>query len=268
MSQPVKSSLLFEFETHKGKLRSYFFRLITNREDVEDILQDTYIKASEKLHTFEQRSSLKTWLFTIATNLAKDLLRTKKRWSANAMDMAKEASMQHPEIHIAQFLKINQTSPQGAFEIKEHIHFCFTCIGKTLPVEQQVAVLLKEVYDFKVSEVARILNQTEGVVKHLLFNGRKTMQDIFENRCSLINKEGACHQCSELNGLFNPKQNTHEQLMKIELAKQAGTKTGEQLFNLRTKLIKAIDPYESSGADLQFCHFDHVGNVVENALAV
>ena len=257
------ATLQSTFKTHSPQLRSYLFRLTAHKEDTEDLLQDTYIKASEKLHTFENRSSLKTWIFTIATNLAKDYLRTKKRWAVDTMDKAKEESLRHPEIYIARFMEINQSSPQGAFEIREHINFCFTCIGKTLPIEQQVALLLKEVFDYKISELARIMETTEGVVKHLLFNARKTMQHIFEKRCSLINKQGICHQCSELNGMFNPKQNFQEQLLKLGLGNHDAAKDAEKLFQLRTGIVKAIDPYESSGAELQFCHFEHLHNVVE-----
>jgi len=257
------TSLQSVFETHSPQLRSYLFRLTAHREDAEDLLQDTYIKASEKLHTFENRSSLKTWIFTIATNLAKDYLRARKRWAGDLMDKAKEESLRHPEIYISRFMEINQSSPQGAFEIREHINFCFTCIGKTLPIEQQVALLLKEIFDYTISEVAHIMETTEGVVKHLLFDARKTMRHIFEKRCSLINKQGVCHQCSELNGIFNPKQDFQEQLLKLGLGNHDAGGDNEKLFRLRMGIIKSIDPYESNGAELQFCHFDHLNRVAE-----
>jgi RNA polymerase sigma-70 factor (ECF subfamily) len=239
------------------------FRITAHKEDTEDLVQDTYLKASEKLHTFESRSSLKTWIFTIGTHLAIDYLRTKKKWPLNAIDLAREESMRHPEIHISRFLAVNQTSPQGAFEVREHINFCFTCIGKTLPMDQQVALLLKEIFDFKISELVLILNLSEGVVKHLLLEARKTMQDIFEKRCSLINKNGVCHQCSELQGIFNPKQNFQEQLLKTGLKNESSGKKIKQHFEWRTKIAKAIDPFESKGADLQFCHFRHINNVLK-----
>src|ERR1041384_6556691 len=188
-----------EFENNRNKLRSFVFRLTTNRADTEDILQDTYLKASTRLETFKGVSSLKTWIFSIAANLAKDHLRSKKRWPSNAMDLAKEETLRDPERYLSQFHKIN-ASPNGAFELKEHINFCYTCIGKTLPVDQQMVILLKEVFGFKIPEIKEITGKTEGVVKHALLDARKTMQDIFDERCALINKAGVCHQCSELTG--------------------------------------------------------------------
>lgn len=258
-----QDTLLVEFETIRPKLKSYLFRITAHKEDTEDLLQETYIKVSDKLLTFQKKSSLKTWIFAVATNLAKDYLRTKTRWLPNAMDLAREESNNHPEIHIARFLEINETSANGRFVLREHINFCFTCIGKTLPVEQQVVVLLKEIFDFKINEVATIINKTEGAVKHLLLNSRKTMKDIFDYRCSLTNKKGVCYQCSELNGLFNPKQNFQEQKIKTGLEYESSDTTKKQLFKLRTNIAKAINPYKCDGSDLQFFHFDHINNVLD-----
>ena len=117
-------------------------------------------------------------------------------------------------------MHIRSTSLQGAFEIKEHITLCFTCISKSLPLEQQLCLFLKEVYEFKVSEVATIIDTSEAMVKYYLHNGRAKMIDIFDGRCALINKEGICYQCSELNGIYNPKQKFQEEIVKIEMAKK------------------------------------------------
>jgi RNA polymerase sigma-70 factor (ECF subfamily) len=61
-----------EFQQASGQLKSYILRITASVVDTEDIVQDTYIKATEKLHTFKGQSSLRTWLFAIASNLAKD----------------------------------------------------------------------------------------------------------------------------------------------------------------------------------------------------
>lgn len=257
-----------EFSSFSKQLTAFAFRITTNISDAEDIVHDTYIKATERLSTFRGDSALKTWVFTIASNLAKDHLKAKKRWPVNAMDLAREQSMKQPEVHIAKFLEINSTTNESKFELREHIHFCFTCIGKSLPIEQQIAILLKEIFEFKVSEIALILESTEGVVKHLLLNSRKTMQDIFDHRCSLINKNGVCHQCSELTGLFNPKQNFQEELIKIGLENAANDKSKDTLFNLRLNIAKAIDPISCVGKDLQLFHFEHIDNVIDGKYAL
>jgi RNA polymerase sigma-70 factor (ECF subfamily) len=238
------------FAGFQTQLKSYLYRLVTDRNDVDDLTHDTFIRAFDKISTFHQDSSLKTWVFKIATNLAYDHLRKLKRWPADAQDQGATLAIGTEEI-AQSFRIVHQTFNAGAYEMKEHIDFCFTCISKTLPIENQVAMILKDIYDFPVKEICLILDKTEGVVKHLLNFSRDTMTTIFDNRCALVNKNGVCDQCSQLNGIFNPKQDQQEQRMKLELVKESKKFNRVELFALRTQLVKAIDPLHSSGADLQ-----------------
>lgn len=251
-----------EFETFQGELKSFILRMTASVQDAEDIVQETYIKAHAKLNTFRGESSLKTWVFSIASNLARDLLRSKKRWPETVTDICREESLGNPQF-FQEALQIRQTSPQGNFEIKEHIALCFTCVSKSLPLEQQLALLLKEVYGFSMKEIASILNQTEAMVKYYLHTSRSRMIEVFDQRCSLINKQGICHQCTELNGIFNPKQKAQEELVKIEMAKDAENKSKEELFDLRMKILQELDPFESGAAELQLHHLEYNRQVME-----
>ena len=252
-----------EFEENIGPLKSYLLRITASVSDSEDLTHDTYIRSMNSLHTFRGDSSLKTWLFTIATNLAKDNLRMQRRWSENVTDITKEAALADPQF-FRESMNIRMSSVNGQYEAKEHIALCFTCISKSLPVEQQLCLFLKEVYEFKVSEISIILHSTEAMVKYYLNTGRGKMITIFEGRCALINKKGVCHQCSELNGIYNPKQNTQAELMKIDLVKQAEKKDKEHLFDFRMKILKGIDPFESKASALQLHHLEYNRQVMEN----
>ncbi|HYD22387.1 MAG TPA: RNA polymerase sigma factor [Flavipsychrobacter sp.] len=263
--QNSKEELAREFENIRAQLKSYILRITASRTDAEDIVQDTYLKAHEKLDTFRGESSLKTWLFAIASNLVKDNLRAQKRWVENVTDICKEAAMGDPQF-FGEAMQISATSPQGAFEIKEHIAFCFTCIAKSLPLEQQVCLLLKEVYDFKVSEIAVITDITEAMVKYHLHTGRSKMIKVFDGRCALVNQQGVCHQCSELNGIFNPHQKLQEELVKIDMAHEAAGGNKEHLFDLRMQVVQGIDPFESGAAELQLHHLEHNRKVMEKYL--
>ena len=257
--------LTSQFITFQGELKSFLLRMTASVQDAEDIVQDTYLKAQAKMNTFRGESSLKTWIFTIASNLARDLLRSKKRWPETVTDICREESLQNRQF-FQEAMQIRETSPQGKFEIKEHIAFCFTCVSKSLPLEQHLALLLKEIYGFKVVEIAQIMNQTEAMVKYYLHVSRSKMIEIFDHRCSLINKQGICHQCTELNGIFNPKQKTQEELVKIEMAREAENKSKEELFDLRMKILQELDPFESGAAELQLHHLEHNRQVMEKYL--
>jgi RNA polymerase sigma-70 factor, ECF subfamily len=252
-----------EFETARAQLKSYILRITASIEDTEDIVQDTFIKASTKLETFRAESTVKTWLFTIASNIAKDNLRAKKRWPETVTDICRGKALANPN-YFPEIAKIMQTSSQAEFEMKEHITFCLTCIAKSLPLEQQICLLLKEVYDFKVSEIEEIIGTTEAMVKYYLHTSRSKMVHIYEGRCALINKEGTCHQCSELNGIFNPKQDFEIEKNKIEFARKANDPNREHLLDLRFQIMKEIDPFNSKGSDMQLHHIQHNRDVMEN----
>ncbi|MCC6462167.1 MAG: RNA polymerase sigma factor [Saprospiraceae bacterium] len=251
-----------EFEHIRPQLRAYILRMTASVADTEDIVQDTWIKASQNIGAFQGHSSLKTWLFAIASNLAKDQLRRKKRWTEDCTDICRQEALGN-RAFFEEAMHIRQHSPQGHFEIKEHIAFCFTCIAKSLPLEQQLALLLKEVYGFKIKEIAEIMATSEAMTKYHLHTGRSKMIDIFERRCALINKEGVCHQCTELNGIFNPKQNAQVELVKIDMAREAGNKDKEALFDLRMQIVQHIDPFDSDAAALQLHHLEHNRTVME-----
>ena len=235
--------LLTEFETFQGELKSFILRMTASRQDAEDLVQETYLRLRRN-STFRGVSSLKTWVFSIASDLARDLLKSKQRWPENVTDICKEAALKNPRF-FSEALHIRETSPQGKFEIKEHIAFCFTCVSKSLPLEQHLALLLKEVYGFKVKEIAQIMDQTDAMVKYYLHVARSKMIEVFDQRCSLINKQGICYQCTELNGIFNPKQKEQEELAKIEMVKAAGDKSKSALFDLRLRVLRELDPFES-----------------------
>ena len=238
------------FVVFQDQLKSYLYRLMANRSEAEDIAHDTFIRAYEKLYTFDQRSSLKTWVFQIATNLAYNLLKKRKRWSVDVSEQAKSLVINDQSLS-GKIESVNRNSHFGSYDIKEHIDTCFTCISKTLPVENQIALLLKDVYDFSVKDIMLIIDKSEGQVKYNIQKARKSMEDIFDNRCALVNKKGICHQCSELNGWFNPKQNQQIALLKIKMVKDAKQKNKEELYKMRTALIKAINPLKSTGNELQ-----------------
>ena len=254
-----------EFESFQRELKSFLLRMTTSVQDAEDLVQETYLKARSRIDTFRGESSLKTWVFSIASNLARDLLKSRKRWPETVTDLCREEALGNRQF-FQEAMQIRQTSPQGNFEIREHIAFCFTCVSKSLPLEGHLVLLLKEVYSFKVREISQILQMSEAMVKYHLHVSRSKMIEIFDHRCSLINKAGICYQCTELNGIFNPRQNAHEELLKIEMAREAENRSRDELFDLRMKILQELDPFGSGAAELQLHHLEHNRQVMEQYL--
>ncbi len=238
-----------EFIAFKPQLRSYLYRLTTCKEDAEDLTQDTFIKAFEKLSLYKKQSTFKTWVFAIATNLAKDRARVKERWGENWMDLVRDAHVQSPEL-FAKKTSIVANSPHGQFVLSEHLNYCFNCTTKTLLLYEQICLWLKEVYGFKISEIKTITGLSEGKVKHAIADARNHLTRIFEKKCALINKTGTCSQCTGLNNIYNPKQDSHIEANKLKMVRELKGKNAQELLDLRLQLVKSIDPLNGNGIDL------------------
>src|ERR1700735_1817433 len=108
------------FAGFQNQLKSYLYRLLTDRNDVDDLAHDTFIKAFDKISTFNQESSLKTWVFKIGTNLAYDHLKKIKRWPVDAQDQG--ANLAVNSVHSAEvrqvFATVHESSKAGAYEMK------------------------------------------------------------------------------------------------------------------------------------------------------
>jgi RNA polymerase sigma factor (sigma-70 family) len=234
---------------YQSVIKSYLYRLVARREEAEDLAQEVWIRVFTQLGKAAGYSSVRTWLFATATQVAMADDRVRTRFPVDAQDKAKALTDADPEI--LDFLhQTHWESPHARYEMREHIDFCFTCMMKALPLDEQVAFLLCEIYDCTDSEVAEALGRPVAAVQNLLDQARTTMQRIFEQRCSLINQQGLCHQCPELNGLFNPHQAEQQELAKLELVKAAQHAAPQDLFVLRTALVRSIDPLNAAGTNL------------------
>lgn len=258
MNQEIFES---EFINFSGELTSFLYRLVANRQDAEDLTQDTYIKAMSNLDSYRpEKASLKTWVFTIAINTGKNYLVKMKRWGENDLTICQEYHSNSPE-RMQEIGEVFNSTPDARFEMKEHLNYCFTCITKTLELTQQICLLLKDVYGFKQDEIIEITGLSEGKVKHGIADARKNLKRIFNNRCALINKNGICNQCTALNGIFNPKQDAH---IKAKELKLSSTDNQDKLLDLRMKLVRETDPLQGS-SELHSFFLENIPAWVEKA---
>jgi RNA polymerase sigma-70 factor, ECF subfamily len=224
-----------------GPLRSplfaYVYRMVTHRADAEDLLQDVLVRVLQSLPGYRGGSRFKTWVFGIATHVCLDHLRGKKRWRVEAQLEGEREAHANPER--IERLGVLMSQPDFVYEIREHIAFCFTCIGRTLSAEEQAAIMLREVLGFSNQESAAILELSEPVFRHRLSSARAAMIDSYAGLCQLINKTGACWQCRGLRELA-PEDHRGPDLVQIEVAPGLSV-TAENLFEARLKIVREAD---------------------------
>jgi RNA polymerase sigma-70 factor, ECF subfamily len=223
-------------EPWRKPLYGYIYRMVTLRQDAEDLLQDVLVRVLENIREYRKEAPFKSWLFGIATHVCLDHLRKKKRWRAEAQLIGEREAQANPE-SIAKLEQVVR-QPEFSFEIREHVAFCFSCIGRTLPPEEQAAIMLKEVLGFSSQEAAGILRISEPVFRHRLAAARAKMIADYEGLCALLNKDGVCYQCRGLRDFAAGHRGPD--LVAIEVAPGVAINS-ESLFDARLAIVREAD---------------------------
>jgi len=243
-------------------LYGYIYRMVNRREDAEDLLQETMVRAIEQIPSFRGEAPFKSWLFGIATHVSLDHLRRKKRWRVETQLEGEARARADPD-RMAEVAAM-MARPDFSFEIREHIAFCFSCLARSLEPEKQAAIFLKEVLGFTAQEGASMLRCSEPQFRHHLSAARGSMIEAYEGMCQLINKTGACWQCRGLRELA-PASNQGPDLVQIEVTPGVPV-TPESLFEARLDIVRTADLEEGRARRLHEDFFEAV-TCAEEALS-
>ncbi|MDX2150976.1 MAG: RNA polymerase sigma factor [Bryobacteraceae bacterium] len=224
-------------EPWRGLLFRYIYRMVTHRQDAEDLEQEVLVRAFQKLSSYRREAGFKSWLFGIATHLCLDHLRARRRWRVEAQLIGEQEVDNDPAELAA--LRSLLASPDFSYDIREHIAFCFSCLARTLEPQDQAAILLREVLGFTNEEAARIVELSEPVFRHRLSAARKKLMGDYDGLCQLINKTGACWQCRGLRE-FVAEEKRGPDLVQIEL-KPGLAVSPDALFDARLEIVRAAD---------------------------
>jgi RNA polymerase sigma-70 factor (ECF subfamily) len=239
-------------EPLRRPLFAYVYRMVTLRQDAEDLLQEVLVRVLQGLPSFRGEARFKTWLFGIATHVCMDHLRSKKCWRVEAQ-LYGQYETEADQIEIAKLDSLLH-SPDFVFEIREHIAFCFSCISRTLEPDEQAAIMLREVLGFSNQEAAGMLEVSEPVFRHRLSAARAKMIGSYAGLCQLINKTGVCWQCKGLQEFAGPGHSGQE-LVQIEVAPGIEV-TPDSLFNARLNIVREAGFPESRTSRMHDLFFE------------
>ncbi len=196
----TRAQLAAGFQANRAALSSYLTSLVARGDIADELVQQTALRALEQAQLPGPPDELRAWLFRVATNLALDHLRRHATWRETILDETR-ARAEGSEGFVAESRLL-----AGSAELKsiarDHLAVCFACTSRNLPPEESAALLLKEVYDFTVEEVADAMGATFGQVKAWIQSARATLRSKYAATCALVTQQGACFQCLELDRFF------------------------------------------------------------------
>jgi RNA polymerase sigma-70 factor (ECF subfamily) len=174
-----------QLEKHRSALTGHCYRMLGSPEEADDAVQETYVRAWRNLDRFEQRSSLKTWLYSIATRVCLDALADRAR-RVRPMELGPVGTV-HDELSTrpaAEFIEPipesevlpDDASPAERAILRQSIRLAFMAALQNLPPRQRAALLLMEVLGCSAAEVAATLDMSVPAVNSAIQRARATLE--------------------------------------------------------------------------------------------
>ena len=153
---------------YRGRLHSFVFRFVNDRETAEDIVQETFLRAFRKRKEYRAIANFSTWLFTIAGNLAKSELRRRKRWRFLSVhkDDDSDTGFELPDESYLPDRMTESSLIDG--QIQSAI--------QSLPANYRQVILLRDVEGMSYQEIAEIIKSPVGTVKSRVNRARLRLQ--------------------------------------------------------------------------------------------
>jgi len=179
-------------EPYRRELQLHCYRILGSVQDAEDALQETLLAAWRGLDGFEGRSSVRTWLYKVATSRCLNALRSARRrnpaggtprdFGPPGVDLPPPTRLgevvwldPYPD-RLLEGLADSAPGPESRYEASEAISLAFITALQLLPARQRAVLILRDVLGFRASEVAGMLDTTEESVTSALKRARAAVQ--------------------------------------------------------------------------------------------
>jgi RNA polymerase sigma-70 factor (TIGR02960 family) len=174
-------------EPHRRELQLHCYRILGSVHDAEDALQETLLSAWQGLGGFQERASVRTWLYRVATNSCLKAQRSRRRSQSVGSpvplpDLPEPTQVgqvlwlePYPDFLLDQ-LTDTAPGPEARFEAREAVSLAFVTALQLLPPRQRAVLILRDVLGFHAREVAQVLDSTEESVTSALKRARATLQ--------------------------------------------------------------------------------------------
>ena len=162
-------------EKYKRMVHRLAMQITKNHEDANDVMQETFIKVYQSIHTFRQEAAFETWVYRIAVNEALNFVKRRERRRESSLETTDESEF---NTEILRKAEINN-NPEIQAEKAELRHWVTKAVN-SLSLKHRIVVILHELEGLTHAEIASILNCSEGTVRSRLHYARKQLRSLLK----------------------------------------------------------------------------------------
>jgi RNA polymerase sigma-70 factor (TIGR02960 family) len=169
-------------DPYRRELHVHCYRMLGSVQDAEDVLQETLLAAWRGIDRFEERASLRAWLYKIATNRCLNFMRDAKRrprtvaeWPAQPPEPTGRIEATWLEPYPDSLLEDAAAGPEARYELRESIALAFVTGLQHLPARQRAVLVLRDVLGLRAAEAAEMLETSEASVNSALQRARAAL---------------------------------------------------------------------------------------------
>jgi RNA polymerase sigma-70 factor (ECF subfamily) len=167
------------------ELVGYCYRMLGSVDEAEDVVQETYLRAWRSYGGFEGRSSVRSWLYRIATNACFTALeqRGRRALPSGLGDPSDDPGVTLTRLDVPWLQpipdeRINGTDPASVVTARARLRLAYVAAMQRLPARQRAVLILRDVLAWRASEVAELLNVSPVAVKSMLQRAREQLRRV------------------------------------------------------------------------------------------
>jgi len=176
LSESKDKAFAFIVEEYAQKVYQSCYYQLGQREDAEDLTQETFVSIYNALDRFEGRAKLSTWIYSITQNKCREHIRNKSRKKRQGHLTV----LENEDSHFVPSGIINNDHPEQLLEDKEQAKILFDAIDQ-LAENQRRAYILSKIEGYSYQEIAELMETSVSSVESLLFRGKKRLKELLSD---------------------------------------------------------------------------------------
>lgn len=219
------------FKDYNLYVYNFALKLSCHPSLAEDLTQETFIKAWQKLDTLQNPSAIKAWLRQICLN---EFLMHNRKTSATPLTDDELSLLEQDSNLLSNSLPSPEEEVLVDESIRELQNGCFLAMVRRLTLNQRLAFSLIDMFGLSLQETAELMEVSEKATKGLLYRARMNLDAFFHDHCNLLNVDNPC-SCTAWMEFSKSRASHQKAIQQVKLVDHVDYTEKQYIFNAKTR---------------------------------